>query len=364
MKKNSFTLLMGGLLLMLLSFAPPPPTNYYSISDGDFTTNGNWSGTGHSDASCGCNPGCAVGNNENVYIEHAMTSSCDPLDVSGTGTLTVRNGGSLVISGDGGLTGNGTFVIETGSSVTVNGDLDISGNGTLTVDGTITVNGDINMSGSAEVCGTGTVSVTGTITGSGPCPTVTVLPVELLYFDAAASGNKVILTWATASELHNDYFTIERSANGLTFESIAEIPGAGTSNQTIEYRHEDMQPLLGTTYYRLKQTDFNGAYEYFNIVAVNISLSAKEDCILKVYPNPCVGNCMVTLSKCSQSYNAQILVELVDASGAIVYSKIPNRNFDGSFDFYVDKSNNLKPGIYFVRATSNDEAYSDKVIVK
>ena len=86
----------------------------------------------------------------------------------------------------------------------------------------------------------------------------TALPVELLYFHARRSGNQAELQWATATELNNDYFTLERSADGRQYQEIAQIMGAGTVQQQRVYRFEDREPVPGVNYYRLWQTDYDG----------------------------------------------------------------------------------------------------------
>ncbi|MBL4657218.1 MAG: T9SS type A sorting domain-containing protein [Flavobacteriales bacterium] len=193
----------------------------------------------------------------------------------------------------------------------------------------------------------------------------TPLPIVLIDFNAALiDKTQVQLSWATASEINNDFFTIERSTNGLTFETITEIPGAGTSSRQLDYNAIDDAPLDGVSYYRLKQTDYDGMFEYFNIVAVNLVTNPDGSCVLKVFPNPCVGQCTVNLSDCKHNENAEIKVEMIDAAGNLVYSNVPYRDFEGSFQFNIDTRNNLKPGVYVIRGTSSSESYHKKVLIK
>ena len=112
----------------------------------------------------------------------------------------------------------------------------------------------------------------------GATPANTLLPVELLNFDARVVRNQtaVSLEWETATELNNDYFTLERSADGFAWEILGTKDGAGTSVKSIFYDFIDENPLAGISYYRLKQTDFDGAYEYFDIRAVEINTAEKE----------------------------------------------------------------------------------------
>jgi hypothetical protein len=92
------------------------------------------------------------------------------------------------------------------------------------------------------------------------------LPIELLSFNAVCEGNIVSLNWTTATEINNDYFTIERSKDAQTWETVTAVPGAGNSNTILYYSAVDIQPYPDYTYYRLKQTDYNGAFTYSNVV--------------------------------------------------------------------------------------------------
>lgn len=110
------------------------------------------------------------------------------------------------------------------------------------------------------------------------------LPVELLSFRAKAHKDKeVICDWSTASEINNDYFTVERSLDGKTFEYAGKVKGSGTINEARNYTFTDNSPYRGVSYYRLRQTDFNGRTEAFNVVAVDLSVPSTA---VEVYPVP------------------------------------------------------------------------------
>ena len=94
------------------------------------------------------------------------------------------------------------------------------------------------------------------------------LPIELISFDGYADGEVNVLNWSTASERNNDYFTIERSEFGMKWQEIGKIDGAGNSSVEIKYEFIDQEPLVSTSYYRLKQTDYDGKYEYFDIISI------------------------------------------------------------------------------------------------
>lgn len=107
----------------------------------------------------------------------------------------------------------------------------------------------------------------------------TVLPVELTTFTGVSDGNVNHLNWTTASETNCDNFEIEHSADGIHFENIGSEQGSGNSTTTITYSFDDENPFTGTTYYRLKQTDFDGSYEYSTIISIsnmNYTVSAVD----------------------------------------------------------------------------------------
>lgn len=106
--------------------------------------------------------------------------------------------------------------------------------------------------------------------------TFCVPPVQLQGFNAVAKRGQVILTWVTFTEVHNAFFTIERSTDGVEFETLEQIQGAGNSAFSIEYQAVDTKPIVGLSYYRLKQTDVDGRMEYFDVIPVRFQHSKLE----------------------------------------------------------------------------------------
>lgn len=110
-----------------------------------------------------------------------------------------------------------------------------------------------------------------------------VVPVELVFFEAEAVDNEIVFTsWQTASEINNSHFEVERSQNGSDFETIGRVEGEGTTTQTQNYDLTDEQPYEGTSYYRLKQVDIGGQYEYSDIQQVYIEIETG----IVLFPNP------------------------------------------------------------------------------
>ncbi len=98
----------------------------------------------------------------------------------------------------------------------------------------------------------------------------TSLPITLGSFIGYQAQDGVIVEWVIHSEVNNDYFTIDRSSDCYNWDELATIPGNGNHNNRIVYNTFDENPLVGINYYRLKQTDYDGNYEYFNPIAVII----------------------------------------------------------------------------------------------
>ncbi|MCH7534972.1 MAG: T9SS type A sorting domain-containing protein, partial [Bacteroidetes bacterium] len=121
----------------------------------------------------------------------------------------------------------------------------------------------------------------GSKTGGG---SVNPLPIELIDFQVELNGNYVDVFWVTLTETNNDYFTIERSIDGYNWEVVKVIPGAGNSSETLNYSTIDPDPVAGVSYYRLRQTDYDGQFAVSEAVAVSNGVATNNE--LQVYPNP------------------------------------------------------------------------------
>jgi uncharacterized protein (DUF1501 family) len=120
-------------------------------------------------------------------------------------------------------------------------------------------------------------------------------PVGLLEFDAVVENNSVVrLNWQTATETNNDFFEVQRSEDGVVFERLSQVDGAGNSTTLRTYNTLDPRPFQGISYYRLKQVDFDGTFTYSDIRTVMISPDAGTEVKVKAYPNP--ASDFVTLS--------------------------------------------------------------------
>ncbi len=138
------------------------------------------------------------------------------------------------------------------------------------------------------------------------------LPIELIAFDAKTTPQREVrCTWTTATELNNDFFTVERSRDGLDFHSVGEVDGAGTRHAPRDYTFVDRDPFTGLSYYRLRQTDFDGSSTLSQVVPVMIDASGA---VVLVYPNP--NNGAFTIARSAAESDEAF--ELLDASGRVV----------------------------------------------
>jgi len=169
------------------------------------------------------------------------------------------------------------------------------------------------------------------------------LPIELTAFSAQKDGPSARLTWATASELNNDYFTLERSAVGVEFEAVARIPGAGTSLEERQYEWRDEHPLPGDNYYRLRQTDYDG-----NTTLSKVEVVAFEDApeAFGIYPNP-AGNGSANLYFTTPTETIGAGVKIFDTSGNIVSAFI--RDISPGQNKISLPSDGFPDGIYLVQ---------------
>lgn len=183
------------------------------------------------------------------------------------------------------------------------------------------------------------------------------LPVELKSFNLVAHADFVEVSWSTASELNNDYFTIERRhENAEQFEALASIPGAGTTNMEHRYRYEDYAIAPGTWYYRIKQTDLDGSFSYSPVKSVTVSGKG----FWQIYPNPSDGD-LLSIRFTAADLNKTALITILDAQGKRMH--VEQASVQG-LDVPVRLTQNLPSGIYFVIIRTADDVVRHKWIVR
>jgi hypothetical protein len=182
--------------------------------------------------------------------------------------------------------------------------------------------------------------------GGGP------LPIQLLFFKVKQTNTGHLLEWATVSEINFNYFSVERSSDGINFRELEQVKGHGNTNERKDYSLENRNPLLGKNYYRLKSVDFDGTSEYFNVV----SLDFEGDKTFVVFPNPASGNTVNFSTNFVPGANAAITV--FDNSGTVVGVYRPTDSFQS-----VTFDNKLRSGLYFARLVTKDYVKVERFVV-
>jgi len=178
--------------------------------------------------------------------------------------------------------------------------------------------------------------------GNGCNPTNAPLPINLLNFNAHYNNRKVSTYWTTVSELENDYFTVERSRDGIFFNEIGIIQGAGNSSIELNYQFTDKTPFKGISYYRLKQTDYNGSVSYSEIRSILIDKNGLEIIVLESE--------FYVLSK-----NYPVQIGVYDLGGKLINNSTLNSK-DDRIEF------NVAMGMYIISASNQKENVKLKVI--
>ena len=183
---------------------------------------------------------------------------------------------------------------------------------------------------------------------------------HMLNFTAAPIPGGVKLYWSTASEVDNDYFTLERSCDGLNFEAVDNIDGSGNTSQPVQYTYTDESPVGGINYYRLSQTDFEGAQKTFDPISVKIDDDAAILSVVNIYPNPFNGDFLLTYHSVDKETT---LVEILNAKGKSVYSEsVKSGSGVNVYDF--NSKMQLTQGIYFVTLSQGKNKTEPIRIVK
>lgn len=220
-----------------------------------------------------------------------------------------------------------------------------------------------------DIGGSGTANGTGSITSDyfstfskftlgnrlgGPNP----LPVSLTDFTAKKYKDMVRLSWITSSELNNDYFTIERSQDGRSFSEVVKVKGKGTTNNLQQYETIDEQPYKGLSYYRLKQTDFDGSYEYSDLRSVYFNFDGE----VVIYPNPATPDGFYI--QLGEESNIEILsVDLYDAAGKSVTACKTMIVSPGLYNV-IPESGQLAKGLYCIQLKSPAGIIRSRLMVK
>ncbi len=250
----------------------------------------------------------------------------NPVTVTGNTNLTL---GTLTITGSN-KTEN--IRVEAGSTLTT-GTIDfngapvvIGGGGTVSADNVVNAGevtcvddgtGQCETTIIAKTCEDADTSTATSTFCETAGPGNTPLPVELTSFTASVATSGIRLEWVTAQELDNSHFEVQRSADASHWEAIGTVKGKGTTKEISYYSFSDLEKPKGDkVYYRLRQVDIGGTYEFSNFIMLSVT-GATSDIfsVSPVYPNPFTS---FVEAQIESGQETQVQLVLTDASGKIV----------------------------------------------
>lgn len=326
-----FYIFLFSCLFTISSFA----ITCQSTSSGKWFVNARWS--------CGYAPGCPVDTiiiraTDSVYVDASVTLTggpCTPVIVVVNGILQFKNGSKLtLLDGSNVIINSGGRMIPGGGGGSSN-YLEIGGNKVWTAND-------------------------GIMPGPFTFTSATALPIKLLSFEVFSNNKEIDLKWITSVEINNDFFTIEKSRDLKNWEAVTKLNGAGNSNVNIEYFEVDYSPYIGISYYRLKQTDYDGIYSFSNIVPVKFDNKINSG--MSLFPNPIVRGNEVKI-QFSEITNSEVLIVLRSVTGQEYYSKAIIKQEDNAL-IAVPIDKEIPSGMYVVTASSENQIYNQKLLIK
>jgi photosystem II stability/assembly factor-like uncharacterized protein len=184
------------------------------------------------------------------------------------------------------------------------------------------------------------------------------VPVELTSFTATSNGKEVILNWSTATEINNQGFDIEKSEDNTNFNKIGFVPGFGTTTEPKCYSYSDQSVNSGTNYYRLKQVDFDGSYEYSDVVEVDFK-AFNSYVLEQCYPNP--FNPTTTIGFGLQNKSI-VKITILNAIGEEV-AVVLNEEREAGFHQVEFNAANLPSGVYFYQLKAGEFIETKKMLL-
>ena len=184
----------------------------------------------------------------------------------------------------------------------------------------------------------------------------TPLPIELISNEAFCNNKNVVIKWSTAAEINNNLFTIEKSVDGINFTTAGIVAGAGNSTNSLNYSFTDYNSFDGISYYRLKQTDYNGESKLFNVMTARNCNSVIESAI-NAFNNQKGSIEIVIDTELSGTYRAT----LFDVQGRKLSDKLLETT-KGYNNFYMNIST-VNAGVYFLTIDDTISITSKKIAV-
>ena len=315
----------------------------------------------------------AQGATASVYAPLSITSDLVNEGIVELNSSIIVNNGTIQVNSSGVVTGshpweitlnNGTIINKgawdmTDGCVTINNGNFINNPGAAitgstgyieTKDGNIDNNG--MFSTGVDWCASGQGMGLANASNCIGCRQTGVLPISLIDFSGTIHNNIIYLKWITASELNNDYFTLEKSSDGINFSPFAEIKGAGNSNKILYYNYSDESTGLKNLYYRLSQTDFDGTTVILKTVFINAADKSISSSALKISPNPFRESFTVNFES---DVEEKINLQLINLKGGVEFTEYIN-TLRGVNLYLFTRPDHLTAGTYLLRL-SNETSF-------
>ena len=288
-------------------------------------------------------------------------------------TFTANSSSKLVIEGNIKVFYSKPFTIGTGT-VLVKGNFSNTGQSSINNEGVLKVVGNLSVTngsvhrGSGDLfwgtgsIGQGKIGQTGCYGNNTTLPSSSginlatcgaVLPVQFLSFTASCTNEGVSLDWVTASERDNSHFEIQKASNSLDFEPIEELEGVGTTSSESIYNFTDIINENSTIYYRLKQVDYNGDFDYSKTVFATCAVLNTD---FSVYPTVSSGEYTLSFNKDIEFLSIQVL----NQKGEVV-EFIDFINAENNSKFVLDITTS-EGGIYYLKVRMNNQVESTRIV--
>jgi len=318
------------LVVLLTLTEAAHSANRNALSSGRWEQTSRWSG--------GKLPACGDSIIINAETTVEISSTLDfslcatPLHIKIRGTLTFQTGKKLR------LPCNSSVTIESGGLIT-------GGSG----------GGHSNL---IDICN---ATVWNAAQGDLPGPVVlqfNPLPVELAYFSVRPESDGITLSWITLSEVSNSHYVVEKGKDGVHFEELTTLAGAGTTTHLSSYLVTDKNPFEGLQYYRLRQVDFDGQSNLSGTLAVNWNSLH----VFQIYPNPSTGELFANLDPQLIGQTGKLIINRADGKLHMLREiKVESTSYGVKL---LKNREYLKPGNYMVSLNFKDHNYSQVVIAK
>jgi hypothetical protein len=317
-------------LLLLTAHETVLSATRTALSSGRWEQSSRWSG--------GQLPACGDSIVINSGITVEVTSLLDfslcnaPLHLKIKGTLTFQTGKKLR------LPCNSSVTIETGGLISGGGG---GGNSNL-----------------IDICN---VTVWNAAQGNLPGPVVlqlNPLPIDLAYFSVRPESDGITLSWITLSEINNSHYVIEKGKDGVHFEELTTVPGAGTTTHLSSYLVTDKNPFEGLQYYRLRQVDIDGKSTLSSTLAVKWNSLH----VFQIYPNPSTGELFANIDPQLIGQTGKLIINRSDGKLHMLRDiKVETTSYGVKL---LKNREFLKPGSYMISLNFKNHNYSQMVIAK